>query len=197
MLAFACRSYHPRRGVSPAPYQGRNGTGFERRSGVNALRFWRFLACSAVLVLGPGLVTPSFATQDINRARDQYGDAVIAINRGQWTEYERLRNDLDGYPLSIYLDYFRLSGQPQRVRPTDARQFVTLSEGSPLPNRFLSVYLNRAGRDRRWADFLEVMPDEVSRGKADNRKKYTTTGRRNKGGRRRGKKIHACVCIQA
>ena len=118
------------------------------------------MVCSAVLILGPALVTPSFATQDINRARDQYGNAVVAINRGQWTEYEQLRNDLDGYPLSIYLDYFRLSGQPSQVRPADARRFITLSEGSPLPNRFLSVYLNRAGSDRRWADFLEVMPNE-------------------------------------
>ena len=124
------------------------------------MQLWRFVACSVVLVLGPGLVTPAQATQDLNLARDQYGDAVIAINRGQWTEYEQLRNDLDGYPLSIYIDYFRLSGKPSRVRPSDARQFVTMSEGSPLPNRFLSVYLNRAGRDRRWADFLEVMPEE-------------------------------------
>lgn len=124
------------------------------------MRFWRVLACSSVLSLGPASIAPAQATQDLNRARDQYNTAVVAINRGQWTEYEELRNDLDGYPLSIYLDYFKLTGQPQRVRPTDARQFVSLSEGSPLPNRFLSVYLSRAGRDRRWADFLEVMPNE-------------------------------------
>jgi len=124
------------------------------------LRFWRVLACSVVPFLGPAFVASSQATQDLNLARDQYNDAVIAINRGQWTEYEQLRNDLDGYPLSIYLDYYKLTGQPQRVRPADARQFVSLSEGSPLPNRFLSVYLTRAGRDKRWADFLEVMPNE-------------------------------------
>jgi soluble lytic murein transglycosylase len=35
-----------------------------------------------------------------------------------------------------------------------------MSEDSPLPNRFLSVYLNRAGKDRRWNDFLSVMPRE-------------------------------------
>ena len=102
----------------------------------------------------------SYALDQVTASRAQYGDAVIAIDRGQWTEYEQLRNDLDGYPLDVYLDYFKLTKSPAAVRPSDARQFISLSADSPLPNRFLSVYLTRAGRDRRWADFLAVKPDE-------------------------------------
>jgi soluble lytic murein transglycosylase len=83
-----------------------------------------------------------------------------AIDRGRWTEYEQLRPSLDDYPLAIYLDYFHLSRQPAQVRPVDARRFISLSDDSPLPNRFLSVYLHQAGRDRRWQDFLAVKPDE-------------------------------------
>jgi soluble lytic murein transglycosylase len=83
-----------------------------------------------------------------------------AIDRGQWTEYEQLRPALDDYPLAIYLDYSRLSRRPSQVRPADARRFINVSEDSPLPNRFLSVYLRQAGRDRRWRDFLAVKPDE-------------------------------------
>ena len=83
-----------------------------------------------------------------------------AIDRGRWTEYEQLRPTLEDYPLAIYLDYSRLSRQPAQVRPADARRFITLSNDSPLPNRFLSVYLHQAGRDRRWRDFLAVKPDE-------------------------------------
>ena len=101
----------------------------------------------------------SYALDQVTASRAQYGDAVIAIDRGQWTEYEQLRNDLDGYPLDVYLDYFKLTKSPAAVRPADARQFISLSADSPLPNRFLSVYLTRAGRDRRWADFLAVKPD--------------------------------------
>jgi soluble lytic murein transglycosylase len=83
-----------------------------------------------------------------------------AIDRGRWTEYEQLRPGLEDYPLAIYLDYFQLSRQPARVRPSEARRFISLSDDSPLPNRFLSVYLTQAGRDRRWQDFLAVKPDE-------------------------------------
>jgi soluble lytic murein transglycosylase len=92
--------------------------------------------------------------------REQYSSAVEAIKRGRWTQYQQLRPGLEDYPLAIYLDYFELSRKPRQVRPGDARLFLQRSEGSPLPNRFLSVYLMQAGRDARWQDFLMVMPDE-------------------------------------
>ena len=92
--------------------------------------------------------------------RDDYQEAVTAIKRGGWTDYEKFRSGLDAYPLAIYLDYFKLSKNPRQVRPAEAQRFVSLSQDSPLPNRFMAVYLTQAGRDRRWQDFLEVMPDE-------------------------------------
>jgi soluble lytic murein transglycosylase len=100
------------------------------------------------------------AVDNLAESRQSYTEAVTAIQRGRLTDYEQLRNDLDGYPLSLYLDYYKLTGNPRKVRPADARAFISQSADSPLPNRFLSVYLNRAGRDRRWADFLQVKPDE-------------------------------------
>ena len=96
----------------------------------------------------------------LSAARQEYGDAMQAIDRGRWTEYEQLRPALEDYPLAMYLDYFQLSRQAYKVRPADARRFITLSKDSPLPNRFLSVYLRQAGKDRRWQDFLQVMPEE-------------------------------------
>ena len=113
------------------------------------------------LVTGAMVASPAAATaESLSTARQQYGDAMKAIDKGQWTEYEQLRPGLEEYPLSIYLDYFQLSRQARQVRPADARRFIRLSEDSPLPNRFLSVYLYRAGKDRRWNDFLAVAPQE-------------------------------------
>ncbi|MCB1676622.1 MAG: hypothetical protein KDI01_10040, partial [Halioglobus sp.] len=110
--------------------------------------------------LSAALAGPAVAlTVPLDVARQHYDDAVQAIDRGRWTEYRRLRPGLDDYPLAIYLDYFELSRQTRQVRPAEARRFISLSADSPLPNRFLSVYLQRAGRDARWADFLQVMPD--------------------------------------
>ncbi|MBE9537758.1 MAG: transglycosylase SLT domain-containing protein [Proteobacteria bacterium] len=92
--------------------------------------------------------------------RGDYGEATAAIRRGAWSDYEQLRSGLDTYPLAVYLDYYKLSGQASKVRPAEARRFIDLSQDTPLPNRFLGVYLMRAGKDRRWKDFLQVMPDE-------------------------------------
>lgn len=103
----------------------------------------------------------SATAADIQEAqRDDYGEATAAIRRGGWSDFEQLRSGLDNYPLAIYLDYYKLSGRPARVRPAEARRFIGLSHDTPLPNRFLGVYLQRAGKDRRWKDFLEVMPTE-------------------------------------
>ncbi len=91
--------------------------------------------------------------------REHYGEARQAIDRGRWTTYERLRGRLDDYPLALYLDYFRLRAGSGGISARDAQQFVERSSGSPLANRFLGLYLDRAGRERRWQDFLAVMPE--------------------------------------
>ena len=60
----------------------------------------------------------------------------------------------------MYLDYYQLTGQLGRVRPQDATRFLERSADSPLPPRFLSQYLRRAGAAQRWSDFLTVWPQE-------------------------------------
>jgi soluble lytic murein transglycosylase len=100
------------------------------------------------------------ASSALSTARQQYSDAMTAIDRGRWTEYEELRPGLEDYPLAIYLDYYRLTGPGSPVRPADAQRFLRASEDTPLPNRFLTVYLRRAGKERRWDDFLALMPKE-------------------------------------
>lgn len=111
-----------------------------------------FMGASALAVPTP--------PENISEDRDGYTNAVKAIDRGAWTEYEQLRPGLDEYPLAIYLDYQQLNRQVHKVRPADARRFINLSEDTPLPNRFLGSYLRQAGKDRRWQDFLAVKPDE-------------------------------------
>ncbi len=119
---------------------------------------WHLLAASVAATSNVDAVVGS-----LRSARADYEEATAAIRRGGWTRYEQLRANLDDYPLAIYLDYYKLSGQPRRVRPAEARRFIDLSQDTPLPNRFLNVYLTRAGKDRRWKDFLLVMPNEPNK----------------------------------
>ncbi|MDE0930885.1 MAG: hypothetical protein OSA77_09365, partial [Halioglobus sp.] len=98
--------------------------------------------------------------QSLVDQRRDYAEAMQAIDRGQWAAYETLRPALDDYPLAIYLDYFQLTRQPGRVDPSDAQAFLVRSADTPLPNRFLAIYLRETGSTQRWQDFLQVMPQE-------------------------------------
>lgn len=123
----------------------------------------RAIRLIALLVAAVTLCTNAFSQplqdSDLSDYRANYGEAREAIDRGRWTDYERLRTRLDDYPLALYLDYFRLRAGSSRVTAQDARQFIDRSRDSPLANRFLAAYLSRAGRERRWQDYLAVMPE--------------------------------------
>lgn len=120
----------------------------------------RYRVVGLVLCVHALLLAMPLQAADLPLAREGYGNAVRAINRGQWTEYQQLRPGLESYPLAMYLDYYELSRKPRQVRPGDANLFLKRSQGSPLPNRFLAGYLTQAGRDERWRDFLAVMASE-------------------------------------
>jgi peptidoglycan lytic transglycosylase len=118
---------------------------------------WVWLAACLVGSVG---ATPAGATGDLDRARHNYTAAVQALQQGRNGDFRRLREELEDYPLAIYLDYFDLSRRPSRVPSGDAQRFVRDSDGSPLSNRFRRLYLERAGSERRWQDFLALMPEE-------------------------------------
>jgi soluble lytic murein transglycosylase len=122
---------------------------------------WLLSCCLLPVVTGLLSAALSHASAiTLSTARAQYGDAMQAIDKGQWTEYEQLRPGLDEYPLAVYLDYRQMTRRVDKVRPVEAKRFISLSEDTPLPNRFLAVYLRNAGKSGRWEDFLAVMPDE-------------------------------------
>ena len=130
------------------------------RFGLGWLSMVLSTALSTMLLATLAALPAGAATQGSAADRQGYSDAVQAIDSADWSEYRRLRGALDDYPLAIYLDYFQLTRDVSRVRSSEARDFVTRSSDSPLPNRFLARYLQRAGRDKRWRDFLAVMPSE-------------------------------------
>jgi soluble lytic murein transglycosylase len=102
---------------------------------------------------------PGYA-QDVSRERQDYAAAVRALEKRDSAQYRRLRSGLDDYPLAIYLDYFQLTQNPASVSSAAAQDFLARSVDTPLPNRFLAIYLRQAGKAGRWQDFLAVMPDE-------------------------------------
>ncbi|MDZ7781869.1 MAG: transglycosylase SLT domain-containing protein [Halioglobus sp.] len=118
---------------------------------------------AALLLLAVGVcVAPGAAatSERLEEARRDYSEALEALQRREWDDFTRLRSRLEEYPLSIYLDYYHLTRPGLRVPPEQANRFLQRSADSPLPNRFLARYLRDVGREKRWADFLAVHPEE-------------------------------------
>ena len=117
-------------------------------------RWLRPLALVAGLLLGVCVeATADGADQD----RERFQQAYAELRTGVGPRYQALRQQLDDYPLAMYLDYEVLKQQLHDLSPDRARSFLAQTEGSPLHNRFLADYLEHKGHDRRWRDFLAVV----------------------------------------
>jgi soluble lytic murein transglycosylase len=93
-------------------------------------------------------------------ARQNYKQAIDALGERRLNDYQGLRSQLNDYPLAIYLDYYQLVRQAHQVSPQDATEFLERSAATALQNRFLSTFLHQSGKRARWANFLQVMPEE-------------------------------------
>lgn len=100
------------------------------------------------------------STQTLSEQRRDYAQAREAFRSGDTAQYQRLRAQLDDYPLAIYLDYYQLARKGSAVPAAEAQQFLEHSADSPLALRYLGSYLRATGKARQWQDFLHVMPEE-------------------------------------
>lgn len=119
-----------------------------------------FVTALFIFVLSP---LPVQADAVLDRDRQLYKDAEIALKQGKLKTYRRLRAALDHYPLAIYLDYDELRRRLSQVSLDEARRFQQAAKGSPLAGRFLTSYLMQAGRSERWQDFLTMVDEPPSR----------------------------------
>ncbi len=108
---------------------------------------------------------PSLVFAEITPLQRQlYQQADKAIHEYRWSDVRQLRDQLAAYPLAIYLDYYLLESRLRHVDGAEALAFLNNSSQTPLHIRFKDKYLRRAGRDRRWDDYLVVaatMPREI------------------------------------
>lgn len=92
--------------------------------------------------------------------RGRYTLAMQAAKSRDWALLQRERSALGDYPLLAYLDYERMRTRLSNTSGTQARDFAEAQRHSPLGLRYLSRYLERAGRERRWSDFLSATSRE-------------------------------------
>ncbi len=112
--------------------------------------------------------------------RDQYRQAEQALKKNDVALYERLRQGLDAYPLTVYLDYQYLDDRMQHLTRAQVTRFMTRYSDSHLAGRLERRYLFRLAREQRWQEFLAfypALPNSVELQCAHYRAKWATGDR--------------------
>ncbi|GLS84721.1 transglycosylase SLT domain-containing protein [Paraferrimonas haliotis] len=110
----------------------------------------------AILLVVTGLLTQTSVASPASQ--QQFESALKAINSSQFKEYQKLRQGLAGYPLTVYLDFERDINNVASMTPAQFERFAKSLENTPLLNRARHRYLMAKGQQRQWQSFLEVSP---------------------------------------
>ena len=77
--------------------------------------------------------------------RQRYRQAREALRLGDFDRYQQLRQQLDAYPLAIYLDYYRLFESGKLANVNEAQAFISRVEKTPLARRARGIHLVGGG----------------------------------------------------
>ena len=88
--------------------------------------------------------------------RARFLNAESELRSGAGPRYCALREQLDDYPLTIYLDYALLRERLPRATAAQANEWLQRAEGSPLENRLREAWIRDHGQRQRWRALLAV-----------------------------------------
>ncbi|MFI3246583.1 MAG: transglycosylase SLT domain-containing protein [Ferrimonas sp.] len=113
-----------------------------------------FVAFSSILL---GQTQGAFAAT-IEQQRTWYNQAQQALSKGDVAVYHSLKEQLQAYPLTPYLEYQYQKRQIPRLSSQQAVNVIEQLADTPLANRFKHHYLIDQGKQQQWANFLAVSP---------------------------------------
>ena len=87
--------------------------------------------------------------------RSMYKHALEARSVGRITEFKRIKEDLEGYPLHIYLEYYDLTRQIGLVSEERLAEIRTFLEDTPLGDRYVSLWLEAQANRGRWQRYVD------------------------------------------
>lgn len=110
--------------------------------------------------LGLGLLLLGLSVSvQASSLREQYRQAEQALKKNDEVRFHQLRKGLDGYPLTIYLDYQYLAERLSYLNTAQVTGFIRQHPDSLLADRLEGRYLYRLAREQRWREFLALYPE--------------------------------------
>ncbi|MDB6096209.1 MAG: hypothetical protein JWM09_487 [Francisellaceae bacterium] len=115
-----------------------------------------FLSCLSYL-----FISPCFAEDKWNHFRQQFNKAELAFNKGKYTEFEKLKEQLRDYPLYPYLVYADLERRIDKLSLLEFKDFMNRYSDTPLHEQLRKLWLNTKAKQEKWEDYLHAyVPSE-------------------------------------
>ncbi|AFJ02911.1 Soluble lytic murein transglycosylase precursor [Methylophaga frappieri] len=103
-----------------------------------------------------------FAASDRETQRKTYEQARQSLQSNQLTEFQRLRNQLDDYPLQGYLDYLYLRQRLTMVNDDSVMAFLEKHEDTFYAERLRQAMLDKLAATKQWSSFLRFYQESAS-----------------------------------
>lgn len=109
--------------------------------------------------LGVGLLVLSLGVSaQTSPLRERYDAAEQALKRNELARFQQLRQGLDSYPLTVYLDYELLAGRLNQLSLGEVQAFMRKYPDSLQADRLERAFLVRLAQEQRWQEFLSLYP---------------------------------------
>ncbi|MFW1676274.1 transglycosylase SLT domain-containing protein [Pontibacter sp. JAM-7] len=108
----------------------------------------------AVFALPSHLALAAPSAKQLRHDRTQFEQALSHLNKNQVTEFRALQQELQDYPLAIYLDYHYLLKNLNHVSQGQIVSFINRASDSPLAERLHKKWLNHLAKQQRWETYL-------------------------------------------
>lgn len=123
-------------------------------------------AALIVAMLCPFSYNQVFAAIDRQPAyQDQRADYLRAKQlrkSGKTKQYQRLKKQLQDYPLYPYLEYAELSANLHNVGSRQINQFIETNKHLAVSQRLRARWLKQLGKNKSWKDYLSFYDDTLA-----------------------------------
>lgn len=108
------------------------------------------------------ITPPAVVSDTLKQQREDYQKAEAALRQGQMTTYRAHRDRLNGYPLTVYLDYYELQKRLNSLPAKDVERFLNSHQDSFLSNRLRFNWLNTLAQKNQWALFAQFFDPHIT-----------------------------------
>lgn len=104
----------------------------------------------AFLTLSILSITNASATVSIDTQRKQFLQAESLLKKNKLPDYQKLRSQLDSYPLAPYLDYQQTLLNLNESESKQVSAFIDKYSDLPIANRLNRTWLNHLNNQKQW-----------------------------------------------